>query len=301
MMLTRTVGNRVVPSVTGLQEREAVRLVENADLEPALERNYRKTEVAGVVYNQSPSPNTKVREGRRVRVFISLGPAQTVMPDLRGLPLTEAKNHLRAVGTDQNVRGGLTLDMISQTSHPSIPADHVISHFPPPGATVTLGDRVQLLISTGLPKRTVVAPNVIGMAQEAAVQALSEAGLVVQRVAREMSSGDPGLVIRMTPEAGSPINEGDWVTLVVSAARIGARTGQPRAILIRYVVPLLMERLPFNLVLSDREGSRTIYTGTPNPGQVLDFAERVASDAELKIYIDGILSKTIPYTYAVRP
>lgn len=294
-MLTRGVGTRVVPPVTGLQEREAIRKVEDADLEPAIERNFRKAEPAGTVYHQSPAPNAKVREGRRVRIFVSLGAAQTVMPDLRGLHITEAKNRLRAVGSNQNVRGGLTLDMISRTSHPSMAADHVISHFPSPGQSVTIGDRVQLLISTGLPKNTSIVPNVIGKSQEEAEQELTAAGLVVQRVLRESSSGESGRVLRIQPEAGTPINEGDWVSLVVSTPRIGARSGQPRMILIRYVVPLVMERLPFILVLADREGSRNIYSGTPNPGQVLDFAERVVGDAELKVYVDGILSKTTSY------
>jgi len=295
IMLTRTVGHRVVPAVKGLQEADAVRILDRADLEPVVERNYRKTDPAGVVYDQRPAANAKVHEGRRVKVFVSLGPARAVMPDLRGLSLTEAKNRIRAVGEERQVRGGLTLDMLSRTSHPTVPPEHVISHFPPPGQEVVIGDKVQLLVSTGPSRTTVVVPNCVGMTQSAAEEEMTNAGLAVQRVTREYSSQEPGLVLRTVPESGTPLATGDWVNLVISAPRGPRISTKPRFILIRYVVPLLMEPMPFNLVIADREGPRTIYTGTPTPGKILDFAERVVGDAELKVYVDGILSKTIPY------
>jgi len=295
LMLTRTVGTRIVPQVTGQTEREAVRNLDRADLEPHVERNFRKSDPPGVVYMQSPVANVKVREGRRVKVFVSLGPARTSMPDLRGLPLTDAKNRLRAVGSEHNVRGGLTLDMVSRTSHATVAPDHVISHFPPPGQEVILGDKVQLLISTGAPKSSVIVPNCVGLTTLEAESKLLESGLMIQRVSRELSSADPGRVIRTTPESGTPLATGDGVALVVSAPKPGRASGQMRVVLIRYVVPLLMVPSPFNLVLADREGPRSIYTGTPTPGKALDFAERVIGDAELKIYIDGILSETKIY------
>lgn len=294
-VLTRGVGTRDVPTVVGMEEREAVQAIESSDLEALVERNFRKSDPPGVVYAQSPHPKSKVREGRRVRVFVSIGPARSVMPDLRGLSLTDAKNKLRTVGEEQKVHGGLTLDMVSRTAHPSIPPEHVISQFPPAGQEVIIGDKVQLLVSTGTPKTAVLVPNVIGMSQAAAEAAVTEVGLVVQRVTRELSTGEPGLVLRVSPDPGTPLTGGEWVTLAVSVPRGPRASAKPRVVLIRYVVPLLMTPQPFNLVLSDREGSRNIYAGTPNPGQVLEFAERVAGNADLKIYVDGILSKTIPY------
>lgn len=295
LMLTRTVGHRIVPSVRGMMESEAIRALENVDLEPAVERKYRTKEAPGIVYEQSPTPNAKVKEGRRVRLFVSLGPARATMPDLRGMSLTEAKNRLRSVGEERNVRGGLTLDMLSKTSHPTVPPDHVISHFPPPGQEVTIGDKVQLLISTGPTKAAVIVPNVIGMSQTDAEAELSKTELVVQRVVKEISSQEPGTVIRVTPDPGTPLTAGEWVTLVLSAPKGPRASSKPRMILIRYVVPLLMESKPFNLVIADRAGARTIYSGTPNPGKVLEFAERVVGDAELKVYVDGILSQTRSY------
>ncbi len=295
IMLTRTVGMRVVPSVIALEESEAVRVMDRADLEPTVERKFSPKDVAGIVYWQSPSPNTKVREGRRVRLLVSLGPARATMPDLRGLTLTEAKNKLRIVGEERNIRGGLTLDMISKTSHPAIPPDHVISHFPPAGQEVIIGDKVQILISTGPTRAAVIVPNVFGMAQADAEAELAKVELVIQRVIKENSAQEPGTVLRISPDAGTPLSAGDWVTLVVSAPRGPRISTVPRVVLIHYVVPLLMEPKPFNLVISDREGPRTIYSGTPNPGKVMEFAERVVGDAEMKVYVDGILSKTISY------
>lgn len=295
ILLTRTAGTRIVPLVVGLAERDAVRAVENQDMVAKVERAYRKGDPAGTVYRQYPSPNSKVKEGRPVRLFVSLGPAKAVMPDFRGISLTEARNRLRTVGQEENVRGGLTLSMISRTPHAQIPPDHIISHFPPPGQAVNIGDAVQLLVSTGPPRASVVIPKILGLKQAEAEEMLRAAGLIVGRISRELSSKEPEIVLRSIPDAGSPVSESDVVSLVISASRNPRLSSQPRGILIRYVVPLLMVPAPFNLVVADREGPRTIYAGTPNPGQVLEFAERVVGAAELKIYIDGILSKTIPY------
>ncbi|MBI4179472.1 PASTA domain-containing protein [bacterium] len=295
IMLTRTAGNRIVPKVEGLAERDAVRLIENEDLVPRVERAHRKSDPASIVYRQSPPPNAKVKEGRPIRLFVSLGAAQSVMPDLRGLSLTEAKNALRVVGQEQNVRGGLTISMLSRSPHAHVPDDHVISHFPLAGQPVVIGDGVQILLSSGPPKSAVVVPNVAGLSQSQAEETLRAAGLIVHRISKELSAKDAGVVIRVIPAAGTPASESDLVSLVVSTPRHPKISSTPRGILIRYVVPLLMVPAPFHLVIFDREGPRTIYAGTPNPGQVLEFAERVIGDAELKVYIDGILSRTIPY------
>lgn len=64
-----------------------------------------------------------------------------------------------------------------------------------------------------------VVPNVIGSSREDAQAALAEEGFaaVVDLVADD---GEEGLVLSMSPEAGSRIDEGSCVTLSVSRARI---------------------------------------------------------------------------------
>ncbi len=60
------------------------------------------------------------------------------------------------------------------------------------------------------------APNLVGQSEEAASATLSESGLLVRHV-RQVQAGDPaGTVVDQDPEAGSSLERGGEVTLVVS-------------------------------------------------------------------------------------
>ena len=125
------------------------------------------------------------------------------------------------VGTDQataaaRIRGaGLTIGLINGVVDPR-PVGTVIAENAPAGTVEPTGSAVNLTVSLG----SVTVPDVEGETQNAAVQALSAAGLT-PAVALQQACINPGHVISQQPAAGTHVAVG-------ATARITVDTANPR-------------------------------------------------------------------------
>jgi len=52
----------------------------------------------GIIVRQSPAPGTPVTPGQAVTVYVSNGPAEVAIPDLRGETFDKAKHELEQLG-----------------------------------------------------------------------------------------------------------------------------------------------------------------------------------------------------------
>ena len=92
----------------------------------------------------------------------------------------------------------------------------MISESPTAGTNVNVGSAVNLVVSSG--PAQVAVPNVVGDTQAAATTAITGAGLVVGTVTQQSSSTVAlGDVISESPVAGTSVNVGSAVNLVVSS------------------------------------------------------------------------------------
>jgi serine protease len=112
--------------------------------------------------------------------------------------------------------GGVTTQISS-----TVAAGNVISQSVVAGASVAPGTAVAIVVSSG-PPPPVAVPSVVGQAQTAATSALTGAGLVVGTVTTESSTTVPsGSVISQSPAAGTSVQSGTSVSLVVSSGSPG--------------------------------------------------------------------------------
>ena len=112
---------------------------------------------AGDVISQNPAAGQSVNEGTAVDLVVSLGPALATVPDVVGLPQTNAEAAILAaslsVGNGHHGRTDTT-----------VPAGDVISQDPVAGASRrTSGSAVDLVVSLGPAQVTV--PDVVGLSQ----------------------------------------------------------------------------------------------------------------------------------------
>jgi eukaryotic-like serine/threonine-protein kinase len=56
----------------------------------------------GIIVRQSPAPDTPVTQGQTVTVYVSSGPPQVQIPDLRGQPFGQAQQELQKLGFQVN-------------------------------------------------------------------------------------------------------------------------------------------------------------------------------------------------------
>jgi beta-lactam-binding protein with PASTA domain len=198
--LSRGDDKTTVPNVIGLREQQAAIRIQDKDL-GAVPRTGQSNRPQGVVFAQQPGAGTQLGKGQNVTIFISSG--RLSVPDLTGLPLTDAQQKLEARGFKVEVK--------RQAS--SKPKGTVIEQDPVAGVTAVSGTTVTLIVSSAA--KPVVVPKVVGQEQGAAVDALTKLGL--KPVLNNVPSDKPaGTVVGQNPPAGKEVDKGSTVTLNVS-------------------------------------------------------------------------------------
>jgi len=113
---------------------------------------------------------------------------------------------------------GLQLKVDRREPHLTIPRDMVISQSPAPGSGIKKGRQVRVVVSQG--PSDAQAPKLVGENFRKADILVRQAGFspgVVSRVSSE--SVDRDLVIAQAPEAGSPLEKGGTISMLVSAGK----------------------------------------------------------------------------------
>lgn len=195
-----------VPVVIGLELKEAARQLREVGLQPRMAgEEYHAAFQKGAVISQSPSGGSRILKNKQVRLTISKGSGETLIPDLVGRPLTRAQRLL--------AEEGLVPANIGRV-HASLPADVVIAQDPPAGFPARRGSAVSLLISLGEPERFFVMPDLVGQREEEAIAILREMGLE-PKVTYESFPDLAQRVVLQDPSFGARIKEKEQVTLVV--------------------------------------------------------------------------------------
>jgi serine/threonine-protein kinase len=142
-------------------------------------------------------------------VFFSGGnTALYPVPNVVGLTEAEA----RALLSDFNVN-------VSTAPDPRIPINRVASQIPLATSTAAKGSSVTLTISSG-PGNTTVPTGLVGITLEEARNILTAAGLVIAQTQPVDSDQAPGVVLNVTPEAGTNIVAGSGVVLQIASGNV---------------------------------------------------------------------------------
>ncbi|ARD41794.1 Stk1 family PASTA domain-containing Ser/Thr kinase [Actinomyces gaoshouyii] len=103
----------------------------------------------------------------------------------------------------------------------SVPVGTIISAMPAGGTSVTVGARIQTVVSLGIEQKTV--PDVVGKTEHDAQTAIIDAGLTVGQTSKEYSASvATGMVISTDPAAGQSLDKGSTVSITVSRGRASA-------------------------------------------------------------------------------
>ena len=203
VVATKTQG---VPNVVGMNQVSAEIAIRNQALAVgSVTRQYNATVPAGIVVSQNPAAGTSLVTGSPVDFVVSNGAQPVAVPKVVGMTQEAAQGAITAAN--------LAVGKATQQYSTTVAAGNVISQSPVAGTAVTLGTAVDLVTSKG-PR---YAPDVVGMTQTAAVNAIAGAGLLTGRMTQLYSAVIPtGSVVSQDPAAGTPVALGAWVNLVIS-------------------------------------------------------------------------------------
>ena len=206
-------GNKVVtmPDIRGLTVEGAQLQLRDLSLDVEAERQRAHPTIPeGMILDQVPSPESRIRAGRTVRVVTSSGPPEGSLPNLAGLSLRQAQITLQR----ENFRVGRVLKVRRQGVTEPVVAyqDHVA------GTDLYKGAVVNLVVAEPAAAELLRMPDLRGMPLYRARQAISEAGFILAPVTFERTSRSaPNLVLSQKPPAGERISKGERLELVASS------------------------------------------------------------------------------------
>jgi eukaryotic-like serine/threonine-protein kinase len=179
-------------------------------------------------------------------VALLLRQEEVRVPDLMGQDIV---NVIETVAQQ-----GLQLKVDRRESHPTLPRDAVISQSPAPGSGIKKGRQVHVVVSQG-PSDT-QALKLVGENFRKADIMIRQAGFspgTVSRVSSDRVERD--IVIAQAPEAGSPLDKGGSISLLIST---GSKAPQ-------YVMPALMgKKAEEALKIIDRIGLQSRVITRPS-------------------------------------
>ncbi len=132
-----------VPTVKGMTEQAARQRLTNAGFKVGMQHRESPEEDAGKVIGQSVPGGKEAQRGSKVLLTVGKGQQVTKVPDLTGLPYSEAENRLE--------EAGYLLGGVKEATSKNVPAGVIIKQDPPPGSTLTPGSYVYLTDSIGPP------------------------------------------------------------------------------------------------------------------------------------------------------
>ncbi|MBW5421252.1 Stk1 family PASTA domain-containing Ser/Thr kinase [Streptomyces sp. BG9H] len=197
-----------VPPLLAKTEAQARQRLEEAGLEVKdVKRAYSDTDKRGTVMDTDPAAGDRIRQNGQVTLTVSRGPEKVKVPDVKGIPLAEAKKELK--------NSGLAPGMVTKGFSSTINKGSVISTDPRAGFTRKADSAVALVVSKG---RAVQVPDVTGESEADAVADLKEAGLKAKIMPTRVHSEDEdkGDVARQSPGEDEQLAEGDTVELTIS-------------------------------------------------------------------------------------
>ena len=289
-----------VPNVTGNQLGVAISLLQQDGFSVGEVKRVEREAPANTVLEQDPAASPPADRASldcsfltlfcskpKVTLTVSAGPGSAKVPATAGLTQAEATAKLKQVGFEARV----------EAAHSDAVATGLVIHSAPSaGTTATRGSSVTLTVSSG--QRPAKVPVLVGSRRSVAVQQVRARGLLPS-VSEEASSSPAGEVIRQAPSAGTEVEPGSTVSIVVSK-------GQQKI-----AVPNVIGKLRSEAVTALREAglSPTVQeqeTEVPSQaGRVVDQfpppGSKVAKGAEVNVVVGKLAAEPVEPTEPTGP
>ena len=131
------------------------------------------------------------------------------VPDLRGMTEEEAREELKGTGL------GLDVENEAQPSN-QYEEGEIMSQDPEPGKEVEAHTTITVVLSSGEEAKMTEVPDVVGRSEAEAEKMIQDANLIVRHDSDYSSEVEEGDVISSDPKAGTEVEEGTEVTIVIS-------------------------------------------------------------------------------------
>jgi serine/threonine protein kinase/beta-lactam-binding protein with PASTA domain len=196
-----------VPDLAGTTVAEATSTLAASGLTlEVADEQFSETVAKGIIISTDPAGGDSISAEGTISAVVSKGPERYDVPALRGMTQEEASAAL--------TEATLTVGTATQEYDDKVPIGSVRSSAPKAGQSVKPGTAVDLVISKG--PQPVPVPDVEGKKAAAAKGVLNDAGLKVDTSQTYSETVAKNVVISQKPKAGTIVDSGTRVSLVVS-------------------------------------------------------------------------------------
>ncbi len=280
----------VVPDLLGKDVVYVLQILTDLGLNTKVKGSEYSTEIPiNHVIFQEPLPGAEIKKDRDIRIVISKGTRSVLMPNLKGLTLSQARIILE--------ENGLCSGEQSLTHDPAIRKDDIVAHDPRPGSRVDRGNCVSLLVSMGRRLNAYRMPDFKGKSLDETVLRIEENRFKIGDIKHVFQKHSPrNIIVYQDPMPGYRVFEGARVHLSVNR-KVGETE---RAVfegiggigLFRYRLENGFLKRRIRIRLNSYGVSTDLFNDFLKPGEEVWHFVPKRNDATILLYVDGELIKT---------
>lgn len=163
----------------------------------------------GLIIDQDPQANQKVKKGSLVGLFVSAGNEYVIIPDLVGSNIKLAEKILE----DEKILIG----SLEEIYNDDFPQGEIIYQEPARGGKVPLNSNIDLVVSKGKKPSEFPAPRLIGFSQESALEIIGRLNLQAGEITPiESFEYSLGTIVGQKPEPDALVRDYTKINLLVS-------------------------------------------------------------------------------------
>lgn len=149
----------VVPDMVGMKYDEVIAQYQDTFTFILIDSIYVKDFPEGAVYQQNPSPGSKVKEGRNIYILrTAIAPELVAMPNLRNLSLRQAMVSLNAIGLKVD-----KLEFVDYFARNAVVEQKLKGEVIEPKADVVKGSAITLVVGLGRGDKNTNLPDLVGV------------------------------------------------------------------------------------------------------------------------------------------
>ena len=270
----------IVPDTIGKPIEEAETELKDRKLIPVIQRRHSDKQPAGLVFQQEPSPRSKIKQGHKVTLFESLGQATFVVPDLIGRDIGAVPEVLR----DSN----LALGTITKVFIPGQQTGEIVNQSPRAGHELSSSTQVDIVVIDNENITNTTMPEVIGSQLYPAEERLARLNLRLAKVTYVADDTvDGGTVIAQDVAAESEVPVGTPIELTV-ALPTSVIEKPVKTVKIHIPITSGPEDQPVKIKVFDNLGGSVPYEANHSPGDRVDRALDVEGPTKIYIFVNDM-------------
>lgn len=280
----------IVPDLTGKDLVYSLELLTNLGLNTKVRGSeYSEIIPKNHIIFQDPEPGSEIKKDRDIRIIISKGPQNVIMPNLEGISIQQAR-----IIAEEN---GLCTGKISRTYSEIKKKDIVMAQSPSPGARITRDYCIDILVSDGARPASYMMPDLTGTALDEAIRILESLNLELGEIRSTYNKRKPrNLIVQHEPLYGYQVLENSSVNLTINREpganlrRVVQETGGVQ--LFRYKLEIGFMRKRVRIDVNCFGATIDMIDRLVKPGQEVWTLVPSNKNATLFLYVDNELIKT---------